>query len=192
MKIIIYGFLIEILKKEKNVIILQIDAMETILHDSDTENSASTLSATVVQSPAKPRTRREPPKPRRNIADVEHAIAQIGERRYLQVYAQCYCQMNRLSSVRKRGSCYAAYKVGNCWTMWERENFLQGRVSFTYQSGQELHVFYPAKCLCQLDWVAKALWPCFPCKFGKRQELKKKIENGIFIFFSSYFSNFVR
>lgn len=33
-------------------------------------------------------------------------------RRYLQVYATCYCEVNRLSSVRKRGSCYAAYKVG--------------------------------------------------------------------------------
>ena len=93
-------------------ILFQIDAMETILHDSDTEISTSTLSATVFQSPAKPRTRREPSKQRRNMADVQHAIEQIGERRYMQVYAQCYCQLNRLSSVRKRGSCYAAYKVG--------------------------------------------------------------------------------
>uniref|UniRef100_A0A1I8B7R6 Uncharacterized protein n=1 Tax=Meloidogyne hapla TaxID=6305 RepID=A0A1I8B7R6_MELHA len=36
------------------------------------------------------------------------------ERRYLQVYAQCYCEINRLSAEKKPGSCFAAYK-DNTW-----------------------------------------------------------------------------
>ncbi|KAF7636549.1 hypothetical protein Mgra_00003938 [Meloidogyne graminicola] len=72
---------------------------------------------------------------------------QRSDRRYLQVYAQCYCEIDRRSSARKRGSCYAYYKH---------------RPSFLYQPEQKLLIYYPTKCLCQFDTFAKALWPCFP------------------------------
>ncbi|CAK5098825.1 unnamed protein product [Meloidogyne enterolobii] len=69
--------------------------------------------------------------------------------------------MNRLSSVRKRGSCYAHYKVRRqIWCKVELN--LKRRASFLYQPGQKLLIFYQTKCLCQLDTFARALWPCFP------------------------------
>uniref|UniRef100_A0A0K0EM92 Degenerin-like protein unc-105 n=1 Tax=Strongyloides stercoralis TaxID=6248 RepID=A0A0K0EM92_STRER len=67
-------------------------------------------------------------------------------RRYLQVLAQCYCEISILSGIRKKGSCFAAYK---------------GNISLTF-TGNNLHNFHPSKCLCQLDRVSKTLWPCFP------------------------------
>lgn len=70
-------------------------------------------------------------------------------RRYLQVYAQCYCEINRLSGERKRGSCFAAYR---------------GKISLVFDDNRQLHNFHPTKCLCQLDWITKTVWPCFPCK----------------------------
>nr|CAD2184833.1 unnamed protein product [Meloidogyne enterolobii] len=69
------------------------------------------------------------------------------ERRYLQVYAQCYCEINRLSAERKPGSCFAAYK---------------GKISLLFATGSQLQNFHPTKCLCQFDWISKTLWPCFP------------------------------
>lgn len=35
------------------------------------------------------------------------------ERRYHQVLAQCYCEINRISAERKRGSCFGRYFVNN-------------------------------------------------------------------------------
>ena len=34
--------------------------------------------------------------------------AASAQRRYLQVYAQCYCEISRLTAERKRGSCFPA------------------------------------------------------------------------------------
>jgi hypothetical protein len=74
-------------------------------------------------------------------------------RRYHQVYAQCYCEINRISGERKRGSCFAAYK---------------GQVSLTFGSNN-LHNYHPTRCLCQLDWISKTLWPCFPYNTWKER-----------------------
>jgi hypothetical protein len=96
--------------------------METALHDSDEDapemvpvvQKIGSFSIWPILNYSGPfpveRSKREP-KTRRNMEDVKQAISQIGDRRYLQVYAQCYCEMNRLSSVRRGGSCYPAYKV---------------------------------------------------------------------------------
>ncbi|KAK0395432.1 hypothetical protein QR680_001279 [Steinernema hermaphroditum] len=73
-------------------------------------------------------------------------------RRYHQVYAQCFCGINRISGERKKGSCYAAYK---------------GKVSLNFADAMQ-H-FAPTKCLCQLDWVSKTLWPCFPYNSWKER-----------------------
>ncbi|KAL3111322.1 hypothetical protein niasHT_013364 [Heterodera trifolii] len=81
-------------------------------------------------------------------------------RRYLQVYATCYCEVSRLSSVRKQGSCYAAYK--NRVTVRFLDNANNNNGTDEQQQQQHMHYFYPTKCLCQLDWMAKAIWPCFP------------------------------
>uniref|UniRef100_A0A915B2H7 Degenerin n=1 Tax=Parascaris univalens TaxID=6257 RepID=A0A915B2H7_PARUN len=66
-------------------------------------------------------------------------------RRYHQVYAQCICEVNALSGERKKGSCFAAYK---------------GNISITFS--ETIQRFHPSRCICQLDWVSKTLWPCFP------------------------------
>ncbi|TMS35153.1 hypothetical protein L596_002611 [Steinernema carpocapsae] len=73
-------------------------------------------------------------------------------RRYHQVYAQCFCGINRISGERKKGSCYAAYK---------------GKVSLNFADAMQ-H-FSPTRCLCQLDWVSKTLWPCFPYNSWKER-----------------------
>lgn len=72
----------------------------------------------------------------------------IDSRRYLQVYAQCYCEINRLSGERTTGSCFGVHG---------------GKIALSFLNNN-LHNFHPTKCLCQLDWQSKALWPCFPCK----------------------------
>ncbi|KAL7071408.1 hypothetical protein ACQ4LE_009146 [Meloidogyne hapla] len=119
-----------------------IDAMENALHESSLEESSFSK-----EMKGQQRYKKET-KIRQNYGNYSKiATGQKNDRRYLQVYAQCYCEMNRLSSVRKRGSCHAYYKR---------------RASFLYQPGQKLLIFYPTKCLCQFDKFARALWPCFP------------------------------
>lgn len=68
-------------------------------------------------------------------------------RRYHQVSAQCLCEVNSLTGARKKGSCFAAYK---------------GNISIQFDDS--LARFHPSRCICQLDWVSKTLWPCFPRK----------------------------
>ncbi|VDM40283.1 unnamed protein product [Toxocara canis] len=73
-------------------------------------------------------------------------------RRYHQVYAQCICEVNALSGERKKGSCFAAYK---------------GNISITFS--ESIQRFHPSKCICQLDWVSRTLWPCFPYNTWKER-----------------------
>ncbi|CAD5211340.1 unnamed protein product [Bursaphelenchus okinawaensis] len=75
------------------------------------------------------------------------------DRRYLQVYAQCYCEINRLSGERRSGSCFGVHK---------------GKIALNFIDNN-LHNFHPTKCLCQLDWTSKALWPCFPYSTWKEK-----------------------
>uniref|UniRef100_A0A0K0FBV5 Degenerin-like protein unc-105 (projected from Caenorhabditis elegans ortholog unc-105) n=1 Tax=Strongyloides venezuelensis TaxID=75913 RepID=A0A0K0FBV5_STRVS len=82
-------------------------------------------------------------------------------RRYLQVLAQCYCEVSTLSGVRKKGSCFAAYK---------------GNISLTF-TGNNLHNFHPSKCLCQLDRVSKTLWPCFPQNSWEKRMCSKCVKS---------------
>ena len=50
-----------------------------------------------------------------NTAYSVNSVPRVFERRYLQVHAQCFCEIDRLSSERKAGSCFAIYdgKVGH-------------------------------------------------------------------------------
>ncbi|CEF60105.1 Na+ channel, amiloride-sensitive family and Degenerin family-containing protein [Strongyloides ratti] len=82
-------------------------------------------------------------------------------RRYLQVLAQCYCEISTLSGIRKKGSCFAAYK---------------GNISLTF-TGNNLHNFHPSKCLCQLDRVSKTLWPCFPKNSWEKKMCSKCVKS---------------
>uniref|UniRef100_A0A0N4ZC81 Degenerin-like protein unc-105 n=1 Tax=Parastrongyloides trichosuri TaxID=131310 RepID=A0A0N4ZC81_PARTI len=82
-------------------------------------------------------------------------------RRYLQVLAQCYCEISTLSGIRKKGSCFAAYK---------------GNISLTF-SGNNLHNYHPSKCLCQLDRVSKTLWPCFPQNSWEKRMCSKCVKS---------------
>ncbi|CAD5215699.1 unnamed protein product [Bursaphelenchus xylophilus] len=75
------------------------------------------------------------------------------DRRYLQVYAQCYCEINRLSGERRSGSCFGVHK---------------GKIALSFIDNN-LHNFHPTRCLCQLDWTSKALWPCFPYNTWKEK-----------------------
>lgn len=71
----------------------------------------------------------------------------ISNRRYHQAFVQCLCEINSVTGEREKGSCFAAYK---------------GNISIQFTN--VLARFYPSKCICQLDWVSKTLWPCFPRK----------------------------
>ncbi|KAI1727475.1 amiloride-sensitive sodium channel domain-containing protein [Ditylenchus destructor] len=102
-------------------------------------------------NPPNPRT---PQQNSRSSNSSQFAINNVNERRYLQVYAQCYCEINRLSGERKRGSCFGIYK---------------GKVSLDVADGFNLHNFHPTKCLCQLDWISKSIWPCFPYNTWKEK-----------------------
>nr|CAD2202286.1 unnamed protein product [Meloidogyne enterolobii] len=131
-----------------------LDAMQNALHESFVEDIS-------FSKEDKQRYKREARLRQKDVENSKVATSRKNERRYLQVYAQCYCEMNRLSSVRKRGSCYAHYKVRRqIWCKVELN--LKRRASFLYQPGQKLLIFYQTKCLCQLDTFARALWPCFP------------------------------
>uniref|UniRef100_A0A7E4WDD4 Degenerin-like protein unc-105 n=1 Tax=Panagrellus redivivus TaxID=6233 RepID=A0A7E4WDD4_PANRE len=88
-------------------------------------------------------------RPKRQFATANEAK----NRRYHQVYAQCYCEVNMLSGERKPGSCFAAFK---------------GKISLSFTDNQ-LNKFHPSKCLCQLDATSKSLWPCFPYNTWKER-----------------------
>ncbi|EFO27882.2 amiloride-sensitive sodium channel [Loa loa] len=84
----------------------------------------------------------------------------ISNRRYHQASVQCLCEINSLTGERKKGSCLAAYK---------------GNVSIQFTDA--LARFYPSKCICQLDWVSKTLWPCFPHKTWNERLCKVCLAN---------------
>ncbi len=69
--------------------------------------------------------------------------------RHHPVYAQCICQVNPISGLRQRGSCFAVHK---------------GQVSIDFGGASPLN-FHPSKCMCNFDTWSKTLWPCFPCKW---------------------------
>uniref|UniRef100_A0A0M3JUD3 Degenerin-like protein unc-105 (inferred by orthology to a C. elegans protein) n=1 Tax=Anisakis simplex TaxID=6269 RepID=A0A0M3JUD3_ANISI len=87
---------------------------------------------------------------KRDTQQQEHDEMRI--RRYHQVYAQCICEVNALSGERKKGSCFAAYK---------------GNISITFSD--TIQRYHPSKCICQLDWISKTLWPCFPAKTWRQR-----------------------
>jgi hypothetical protein len=125
------GFIYSLLKYFK----FQIDAFKNILGDSGRGYGvAAAIAAGQIKNNKKNRRRRQ------------HSN-ESKRRRYHQVYAQCYCELNKLSGERKKGSCFAAYK---------------GKISLSFAENV-LHNFHPSKCICQLDTVSKTLWPCFPC-----------------------------
>uniref|UniRef100_A0A915PQI3 Uncharacterized protein n=1 Tax=Setaria digitata TaxID=48799 RepID=A0A915PQI3_9BILA len=84
----------------------------------------------------------------------------ISNRRYHQASVQCLCEINSLTGERKKGSCFAAYK---------------GNISIQFTD--TLARFYPSMCICQLDWVSKTLWPCFPHKTWSERLCKECLEN---------------
>ncbi|VBB26492.1 unnamed protein product [Acanthocheilonema viteae] len=84
----------------------------------------------------------------------------ILNRRYHQASVQCLCEINGISGERKKGSCFAAYK---------------GNISIQFTDA--LARFYPSKCICQLDWVSKTLWPCFPHKTWNERLCIECLEN---------------
>ncbi|KAL3084435.1 hypothetical protein niasHT_035237 [Heterodera trifolii] len=112
------------------------NAFQNILEETGRSEG---VAAAIASSTAVRRKRRQLQKKARETKNFE--------RRYLQVYAQCYCELSRLSAERKRGSCFAAYK---------------GNVSLSFGVDTQLHNYHPTKCLCQLDWITRTLWPCFP------------------------------
>ncbi|KAM3718505.1 Degenerin-like protein [Dirofilaria immitis] len=83
----------------------------------------------------------------------------ILHRRYQQASVQCFCQINSLTGERQKGSCLAAYK---------------GNISIQFTD--VLSRFYPSKCVCQLDWVSKTLWPCFPYNTWNERLCKECLE----------------
>uniref|UniRef100_A0A183CJD3 Degenerin-like protein unc-105 n=1 Tax=Globodera pallida TaxID=36090 RepID=A0A183CJD3_GLOPA len=112
------------------------NAFQNILEETGRSEG---VAAAIASSAAVRRKRRQLQKKARETKNFE--------RRYLQVYAQCYCELSRLSAERRRGSCFAAYK---------------GNVSLSFGVDSQLHNYHPTKCLCQLDWITRTLWPCFP------------------------------
>uniref|UniRef100_A0AAF5RWC9 Uncharacterized protein n=1 Tax=Wuchereria bancrofti TaxID=6293 RepID=A0AAF5RWC9_WUCBA len=84
----------------------------------------------------------------------------VSNRRYHQVYVQCLCEISSVTGERKKGSCFAAYK---------------GNISIQFTN--VLARFYPSKCICQLDWVSKTLWPCFPHNTWNERVCKVCLEN---------------
>ncbi|KAI6194169.1 Degenerin [Aphelenchoides besseyi] len=107
-----------------------------------TTGSSEGVAAAIAATQSRRRLRRELNKSTNNT-----------NRRYLQVYAQCYCEINRLSGERRPGSCYGAHK---------------GQIQLSF-SDSNLHNFHPTRCLCQLDWTSKAIWPCFPYNTWKEK-----------------------
>ncbi|KAF8363029.1 unc-105 [Pristionchus pacificus] len=76
-------------------------------------------------------------------------------RRYHQVFAQCLCDTDESTGLRKQGSCLSAKK-----------GKIEVDVSATESTPLSL---YPSRCLCQLDVVSHALWPCFPYNTWKEK-----------------------
>ncbi|CAG9530017.1 unnamed protein product [Cercopithifilaria johnstoni] len=104
--------------------------------------------------------REEAAKSRQSRAVSSSIQRSISNRRYHQASVHCLCEINSLTGERKKGSCFAAYK---------------GNISIQFTD--VLARFYPSKCLCQLDWVSKTLWPCFPHKTWNEQLCTGCIEN---------------
>ncbi|VDK83305.1 unnamed protein product [Litomosoides sigmodontis] len=103
---------------------------------------------------------REAAKSRQGRAATSQIQKSIPNRRYHQASVQCLCEINAVTGERKKGSCFAAYK---------------GNISIQFTD--VLARFYPSKCICQLDWVSKTLWPCFPHKTWNEQLCAECLEN---------------
>ena len=72
------------------------------------------------------------------------------ERRYLQVYAQCYCEINRLSAERKPGRCVNGINKIVIFTYFSCFAAYKGKISLLFATGSQLQNFHPTKCLCQV------------------------------------------
>ncbi|GMT14574.1 hypothetical protein PFISCL1PPCAC_5871 [Pristionchus fissidentatus] len=76
-------------------------------------------------------------------------------RRYHQVFAQCLCDTDESTGLKKPGSCFSA-----------RKGKIEVDVSATESTPLSL---YPSSCLCQMDVISHVLWPCFPYNSWKEK-----------------------
>uniref|UniRef100_A0A914CW89 Uncharacterized protein n=1 Tax=Acrobeloides nanus TaxID=290746 RepID=A0A914CW89_9BILA len=76
-------------------------------------------------------------------------------RRYYQVYSKCFCEGNSSpggSGLVPNQSCFPGYL---------------GQVEVSLKNENDTKKMRASKCLCQFDFVAKSLWPCFPAGIWK-------------------------
>ncbi|CCF23432.1 Degenerin-like protein unc-105 [Caenorhabditis elegans] len=85
----------------------------------------------------------------------------LRDRRYHQAFAQCLCDIEQLTGDRK-GSCFAAFK---------------GKIEIDTNNTAGFMNLHTSRCLCQLDTVSKALWPCFPYSSWKEKLCSECVDN---------------